>query len=110
MSELRDQIAHAMGWTTGHLGDVLDAIMVIVDPIATERDEAQGAVAELLWLHAEAAWWRDRYSKDLDRLADYLREHQAYTWHRDDDDGTVVGCAIKAMESMTYGTEARVRP
>lgn len=37
--EVRDQIAHAMGWTTGHFGDVLDAVMAVVDPIVAERDD-----------------------------------------------------------------------
>lgn len=43
----------------------------------------------------------DKYGRELDRLRVYLSEHHESYYGGHDDDGTVVGCAIKVLEKAS---------
>lgn len=74
-----DEIADAMCCTTGHFGDVLDAVMAIVDPIVAERDaERESRIA---WAEeaAEMTEQRNEARRDLAfSERSYRRAHTAW--------------------------------
>jgi hypothetical protein len=105
MTETRDQIAYAMGWTNGHFGDVLDAIMAIVDPITQQRDHLNNELAA-----ARTAL--------LDRVGEVaaLKHHLAHTvvlprdWRQHIHDVLTSGGVTAVADLLESWRVAAVRP